>query len=57
MSMTSSTAPTSPVATIIVAADGSGDYTSIQDGIDALPGVSAGSSEILKIGTLSYIVP
>jgi len=49
MSMTSSTAPTGPVATIIVAADGSGDYTSIQDGIDALP--ATGGVVYIKEGT------
>jgi len=40
------------VATIVVAADGSGDYTDIQDGIDALP--AAGGLVYVKNGT--YII-
>ncbi|KKK65708.1 hypothetical protein LCGC14_2971450, partial [marine sediment metagenome] len=37
------------VATVIVATDGSGDYTDIQDGIDALP--SGGGVVYIKEGT------
>ncbi len=37
------------IATVIVAADGSGDYTDIQDGIDALP--AGGGLVFIKDGT------
>jgi parallel beta-helix repeat protein len=42
------------VATVIVAADGSGDYTDIQDGIDALP--AAGGLIYIKDGTYEISV-
>lgn len=41
-----------PVATIVVAADGTGNYTDIQDGIDALP--AGGGVVYIKEGT--YII-
>lgn len=44
-----------PVATIVVAADGTGNFTTIQEGIDALPG--GGGVVYIKEGTYMITAP
>lgn len=46
--------PLGPVGTVVVAADGSGQFTDIQDGIDALP--AAGGVVYVKEGTYTITV-
>ena len=54
MGMSAGSFTVGAVATIVVAADGSGDFTAVQDGIDALP--AGGGVVYIKEGTYTISV-